>query len=114
MTIPMMSTRIQEAVHRALQERRIVGAVVLVAHNGEVIHEQAAGLADRESDRVRAASPESNDTWRWGGAYGHSWFVDPVQRLSVVTFTNTLYEGMSGRFVTELRDAVYNDQESTQ
>jgi CubicO group peptidase (beta-lactamase class C family) len=54
-----------------------------------------------------AASPESAGTWRWGGAYGHSWFVDRAQGLSVVAFTNTLYEGMSGRFVSELRDAVY-------
>ncbi len=58
-------------------------------------------------DPVAAASPESVGTWRWGGAYGHSWFVDPTQGLSVVAFTNTLYEGMSGRFVTDLRDAVY-------
>jgi len=54
-----------------------------------------------------AGSPESPGTWRWGGAYGHSWFVDRARGLSVVAFTNTLYEGMSGRFVTELRDAVY-------
>lgn len=52
-------------------------------------------------------SPESAGTWRWGGAYGHSWFVDPARGLSVVAFTNTLYEGMSGRFVTQVRDAVY-------
>lgn len=58
-------------------------------------------------DRERAASPESDGSWRWGGAYGHAWFVDPVQRLSVVALTNTLYEGMSGRFVSDLRDAVY-------
>lgn len=58
-------------------------------------------------DAARAASPESVGTWRWGGAYGHSWFVDPAQGLCVVAFTNTLYEGMSGRFVTDLRDAVY-------
>lgn len=54
-----------------------------------------------------AATPESAATWRRGGAYGHSWFVDRAQGLSVVAFTNTLYEGMSGRFVTDLRDAVY-------
>lgn len=59
-----------------------------------------------------ALSPESPGTWRWGGAYGHSWFVDPVRKLSVVAFTNTLYEGMSGRFVTDLRDAVYQTLES--
>ncbi|MEQ6307001.1 serine hydrolase domain-containing protein [Delftia acidovorans] len=58
-------------------------------------------------DASQAASPESVGTWRWGGAYGHSWFVDRAQELSVVAFTNTLYEGMSGRFVNDLRDAVY-------
>lgn len=58
-------------------------------------------------DRALAASPESEGTWRWGGAYGHAWFVDRVRGLSVVALTNTLYEGMSGRFVTDLRDAVY-------
>lgn len=58
-------------------------------------------------DPALAASPESTGTWRWGGAYGHSWFVDRAQGLNVVAFTNTLYEGMSGRFVTDLRDAVY-------
>ncbi|QTC01736.1 beta-lactamase family protein [Alcaligenes sp. SORT26] len=65
-------------------------------------------------DRTLAASPESNGTWRWGGAYGHSWFVDRAQRLTVVAFSNTLYEGMSGRFVTDLRDAVYAALESGQ
>lgn len=54
-----------------------------------------------------AASPESIGTWRWGGAYGHSWFVDQAHELSVVAFTNTMFEGMSGRFVTDIRDAVY-------
>ncbi|MGC0983357.1 serine hydrolase domain-containing protein [Pantoea agglomerans] len=56
---------------------------------------------------AQAASPESTGTWRWGGAYGHSWFVDRPRGLSVVAFTNTLYEGMSGKFVNDLRDAVY-------
>nr|WP_260524616.1 beta-lactamase family protein [Pseudomonas sp. MWU16-30317] len=50
--------------------------------------------------------PESVRSLRWGGAYGHSWWMDAAQDLRVVTFTNTLYEGMSGRFVAELRDAV--------
>jgi len=58
-------------------------------------------------DPQASASPESPGTWRWGGAYGHSWFVDRACGLSVVALTNTLYEGMSGRFVTDLRDAVY-------
>lgn len=58
-------------------------------------------------DSRLADSPESPGTWRWGGAYGHAWFVDRARGLSVVAFTNTLYEGMSGRFVIDLRDAVY-------
>ncbi|MFS2223992.1 serine hydrolase domain-containing protein [Pantoea sp. B65] len=57
-------------------------------------------------DPLAAASPESPGSWRWGGAYGHSWFVDRGRGLSVVALTNTLYEGMSGRFVTDLRDAI--------
>lgn len=60
-------------------------------------------------DPAEAGSPESAGTWRWGGAYGHSWFVDPARRLSAVALTNTLYEGMHGRFVTDLRDAIYAD-----
>jgi CubicO group peptidase (beta-lactamase class C family) len=63
-------------------------------------------------DRTLAASPESEGTWRWGGAYGHSWFVDRARGLSIVAFTNTLYEGMSGRFVGDLRDAVYGALEA--
>lgn len=61
-----------------------------------------------------ADSPESPGTWRWGGAYGHAWFVDRARGLSVVALTNTLYEGMSGRFVTDLRDAVYGALEEAQ
>ncbi|MCG8172826.1 serine hydrolase, partial [Brenneria goodwinii] len=59
-------------------------------------------------DPAAANSPESVGTWRWGGVYGHSWFVDRQQGISVVALTNTLYEGMSGNFVTELRDAIYS------
>lgn len=39
-----------------------------------------------------AASPESEGTWRWGSAYGHLWFVDRVQGLSVVAFTKWCME----------------------
>lgn len=42
-----------------------------------------------------------------GGTYGHSWFVDPREELSVVGFTNTALEGMSGRFTAELCESVY-------
>ncbi|CRO52382.1 Esterase EstB [Pseudomonas aeruginosa] len=62
-------------------------------------------------DPAIAQSPEAPGTWRWGGAYGHSWFVDRAHELSVVALTNTLFEGMSGRFVNDLRDAVYRSAE---
>lgn len=58
-------------------------------------------------DPTRAKTPEAPGTWRWGGVYGHNWFVDPARQLSVLALTNTLWEGMSGRFVNDLRDAVY-------
>ncbi|MGE6332339.1 serine hydrolase domain-containing protein [Stenotrophomonas sp. NPDC077659] len=60
-------------------------------------------------DAAAAGTPQAVGTWRWGGAYGHSWFVDPARALSVVALTNTLYEGMHGAFVDALRDAVYRD-----
>jgi hypothetical protein len=33
--------------------------------------------------------------------------VDPASRLTVVALTNTAFEGMSGAFPREIRDAVY-------
>lgn len=58
-------------------------------------------------DPAAAVSPQGKGTLQWGGAYGHSWFVDPVNALTVVALTNTAFEGMNGRFVTDIRDAVY-------
>lgn len=60
-------------------------------------------------DPIAAQTPQSAGTWQWGGVYGHSWFVDPKRRITVVAFTNTALEGMWGRFTTDLRDAVYSD-----
>src|SRR5215213_1864741 len=39
---------IDSAIERSLGEARIVGAVVLIAHDGEIVYCRAAGLADRE------------------------------------------------------------------
>lgn len=63
-------------------------------------------------DATASGTPQCEGTWRWGGAYGHSWFVDPARGLSVVALTNTLYEGMDGAFVDALRNAVYADLEA--
>lgn len=58
-------------------------------------------------DPASAQTPQSPGTWQWGGVYGHSWFVDPERKLTVVALTNTALEGMWGKFTTDLRDAVY-------
>ncbi len=58
-------------------------------------------------DPAATGTPQAAGTLQWGGAYGHNWFIDPVNRLSVVALTNTAFEGMAGRFVIDLRDAVY-------
>jgi CubicO group peptidase (beta-lactamase class C family) len=51
------------------------------------------------------------ETLRTGGAYGHSWFTDPLKKLTVVAFTNTALEGMSGggRFPAEIRNTIYKE-----
>ncbi|MGE7111166.1 serine hydrolase domain-containing protein [Lysinibacillus sp. NPDC047702] len=58
-------------------------------------------------DPKEANTKESIGTWRLGGAYGHSWFVDPIEKLTVVSFTNTAFEGMAGQFTVDLTDAIY-------
>ncbi|WP_454916624.1 serine hydrolase domain-containing protein [Xanthobacter sediminis] len=60
-------------------------------------------------DATAAGVSETPGTWRWGGAYGHSWFVDPTENLTLVAFTNTALEGMSngGRFSADLARALY-------
>lgn len=58
-------------------------------------------------DPMAAKTPQSPGTINWGGVYGHSWFVDPALKLSVVAFTNTTLAGLFGPFPTSVRDAVY-------
>ncbi len=50
---------------------------------------------------------QSAGTWKWGGVYGHHWYVDPQLKLTVAVLTNTTVEGMNGDFVAALRSAVY-------
>jgi CubicO group peptidase (beta-lactamase class C family) len=59
-------------------------------------------------DPQEAQTPQSPGTWRWGGVYGHSWFVDRTAQVSCALLTNTALEGMIGRLTVELRDAVYD------
>ena len=57
-------------------------------------------------DPAAANSVHSPGAWLWGGVYGHSWFVDPARKLSVLVMTNTAIEGMSGQFSTDVANAV--------
>ncbi|GLK62543.1 serine hydrolase domain-containing protein [Paracoccus kondratievae] len=60
------------------------------------------------ADPAPSGTPQAAGTLQWGGAYGHYWFVDRKNGLSVVALTNTAFEGMSGKFITDIRDAVYD------
>jgi len=57
-------------------------------------------------DPTLAASVHSPGVWLWGGVYGHSWFVDPARKLSVVIMTNTAIEGMTGQFSVDVAATV--------
>jgi CubicO group peptidase (beta-lactamase class C family) len=58
-------------------------------------------------DPVLAGVPQSRGTYKWGGVYGHHWYIDPLERLSVVALSNTAIEGMAGPFVAQLMGAIY-------
>lgn len=49
---------IDHAIDSALADQRLVGTVVLLAHQGQIVHSRAAGMADREAGRQMTA-----DTW---------------------------------------------------
>ena len=58
-------------------------------------------------DPAAANAPAPRGTNRWGGIYGHNWFIDPVNGLSVLSMSNTGLEGSDGAYVAQVRDAVY-------
>lgn len=58
-------------------------------------------------DPLAAGSPQGRGTLQWGGVYGHSWFVDTLNGISLVLLTNTAMEGMNGALPLAIRDAVY-------
>ena len=60
-------------------------------------------------DPVAANSPSARGTVNWGGVYGHSWLVDPANRLTIVSMSNTALEGCTGQYPKDLIRAVYAD-----
>jgi CubicO group peptidase (beta-lactamase class C family) len=59
------------------------------------------------ADPKAANSPVAPGTVRWGGSYGHEWFIDRHNGLSVVGYTNTALEGCTGQYTRDIRDAIY-------
>ena len=49
------------------------------------------------------------DAVHWGGAYGHTWSIDPATRTVVVALTNTTPEGAAGAFPTDVARAAFTD-----
>ncbi len=107
-------------VLRLLEALRKGGAPVLRKSTaGAMFRDQAPGMPGQDAgagfgfggalvvDPAAAKTPQSVGTLYWGGVYGHSWFVDPTRKITVVALTNTALEGMSGKFPFALRDAVY-------
>ncbi|MCK0142252.1 serine hydrolase domain-containing protein [Aliiroseovarius sp. F20344] len=47
-------------------------------------------------------------TMRWGGVYGHSWFMDPVSQRVSLLLTNTAYEGMIGKLAADIPGVFYS------
>lgn len=62
------------------------------------------GAVVRDPDK--AHTPLHAGSVRWGGAYGASWYIDPVAKVTVVGLTNTTFEGMAGQFQRDLEAAV--------
>jgi CubicO group peptidase (beta-lactamase class C family) len=107
-------------VARLLEAIRTGGAPILKASTAESMLRNQLGTAKGMQpgagfgfggalivDPAAAHTPQSAGTLYWGGVYGHSWFLDPTRKLTVVALTNTALEGMSGKFPNAVRDAVY-------
>ncbi|WP_088624482.1 serine hydrolase [Oceanicola sp. 22II-s10i] len=59
------------------------------------------------TDAELAATGQPAGTLKWGGVYGHSWFIDPTHDRVSVLMTNTAYEGMSGQLPGDIVGAFY-------
>ncbi len=105
-----------------LESMRLGGGSVLRAETAEKLFQDQLAGADPTDlgpgvsfgfasaivvDPARAHSCMNAGTLRWGGAYGHTWFVDRKAKLTVVLMTNTAFEGMAGKLPRSVEHAVY-------
>jgi CubicO group peptidase (beta-lactamase class C family) len=58
------------------------------------------------TDPVAAGTALPNGVIQWGGVYGNTWFIDPAEKLTVVSLTNNALEGCNGAYPEMLRAAV--------
>lgn len=59
-------------------------------------------------DPVAADHPAGAGFVRWGGIFGHNWFIDPARDLTVVSMSNTALEGSDGAYRDEIVRALYS------
>ncbi|WP_240655435.1 serine hydrolase domain-containing protein [Paraburkholderia phosphatilytica] len=52
MPAPALAARVDAVIDAALAKQSLVGTVVLIAHDGDVVYRRAAGFADRETQRA--------------------------------------------------------------
>ncbi len=97
------------------------GALLKPATIAEALRNQIGALPRRPEDTGKrfcllgalmddpsaADSPCPAGSVDWGGAWGHNWIIDPINRLSVLTCTNVAPEGDNGAFRQDIRNAVY-------
>ena len=57
-------------------------------------------------DPAASGSSLSPGSWQWGGVWGHSWFVDPTRKTTILNLTNTTLEGMAGQLPRDVQQAV--------
>lgn len=58
-------------------------------------------------DPAAAGRPQSPGSIRWGGAYGHEWFIDFANGITAISMTNTPYEGCNGEYPKQVARAIY-------
>ena len=58
-------------------------------------------------DPARAGHDWPAGTVNWGGIYGHIWSIDPVQRISAVSLSNTAFYGGEKAYPQALRRAIH-------
>jgi CubicO group peptidase (beta-lactamase class C family) len=58
-----------------------------------------------DPEQARTSAPRG--TVRWGGIYGHHWFIDPANGITLLSMSNTGLQGSDGAYRDQLIDAVY-------